>query len=150
MNIALCTHWLEMGHQEETRKKDVDYLTPSKPMGCINSNDPNTCTADAVGKAILDWWGGPGMAFWDITCRGGVLGPIPPKTSDDAKYCMLAQELWRETAVSMLDGITQTALRCGVDMQNPHAIVEGVSRNNTLNNLRQALAKHLTLQSKLL
>lgn len=125
MNIALCTHWLGM-EPEEPRTDGVDYLSPSQPLtsGCA-SGEKNICVADAVNNAILNWWGGLGTAFWRITCRGGVLGPIPPST-DSEKYCPMTQELWRETAVSMLDGIMQTAPRSVPAVQDLEAVVEGL------------------------
>lgn len=127
MNIALCTHWLEM-EPEAPRMKGVDYLDPSQPLtsGC-KSKDSNVCVADSVNNAILNWWGGLGSVFWHITCRGGVLGPVPSAT-DAERYCALTQELWKETAVSMLDGIMRTAPRAGRGMQDLHAVVEGVSK----------------------
>lgn len=128
MDIALCTHWLEMG-QGNQKEGEVDYLAPSNPltMGCVNGNGTNTCVADSVGKAIFDWWGGPGTVFWPITCRGGVLGPLPP-TDDSEKYCVLTQEMWKETAISMLDGIMQTSPRYDVAAQNLRAVVEGINK----------------------
>lgn len=129
MNIALCTHWLDMEPEGLKKGGGVDYLMPSEPQttGCINGGNSGVCVADSVGKAIFEWWGGPGTVFWPITCRGGVLGPVPP-TDEQDKYCTLTQELWKETGVSMLDGIMQTAPRRGISTQTIHAIVEGVSK----------------------
>ncbi|KAF9445745.1 hypothetical protein P691DRAFT_252801 [Macrolepiota fuliginosa MF-IS2] len=123
MNIALCTHWLQM-EPEEPRKPGVDYLLPNLPVtsGC-DSNDKNVCVADAVNNAILSWWGGRGTAFWHITCRGGVLGPVPDSTPAE-RYCPLTQDLWRNTVTSMMDGIMQTAPSSFVAVQDLQAVVE--------------------------
>lgn len=127
LHIALCTHWLVM-QPEEPRKEGLDYLMPSRAQttGC-DSDDQNTCIADSVSKAVISWWGGVGGGFWRVRCRGGVLGPVP-SDNDTETYCAPTQELWKETAISMLDGIMQTATRSGEGIQDLHAVVEGISR----------------------
>lgn len=127
MNIALCTHRIQM-EPEQPGEEGVDYLLPSQTVTSGCDGGVSECVADAVNNAILNWWGGTGTAFWHITCRGGVLGPIPSST-DAEKYCPITQELWEETAVSMLDGILQTAPRSLLTTQDLHAVVEGLNKH---------------------
>ncbi|KAF5352595.1 hypothetical protein D9756_006330 [Leucocoprinus leucothites] len=127
MNIALCTHYLEMLPQEP-EKPGFDYLISNEPSTSGCDSDKTTCVADSVNNAILNWWGGTGTAFWHITCRGGVLGPVP-STTDAERYCPLTQELWQETAIAMLDGIMQTAPKSRGTRQDLHALVEGLDRS---------------------
>ncbi|KAJ3574272.1 hypothetical protein NP233_g1876 [Leucocoprinus birnbaumii] len=126
MNIALCTHYLDMVESEP--QSGVDLLNPNVPStsGCIA--DTNACVADSVNNAILDWWGGKGTAFWHMTCRGGLLGPVPSST-DAERYCPITQDLWKDTATAMLDGIMQTAPTSHEAVQDLHANVEGLNRS---------------------
>lgn len=128
IHVALCTHWLEM-EPEEPRKDGVEYLAPSVPLtsGCDGSPGSDLCVADSVNNAILNWWGELGTELWNMSCRGKVLGPIP-STADAEKFCPITQELWKETATAMLDGIMQTAPRSVPAVQDLHAVVEGLSK----------------------
>ncbi|KAF5352596.1 hypothetical protein D9756_006331 [Leucocoprinus leucothites] len=126
LDIAMCIHHLEM-IPEEPRKAGVDYLTPTAPRisGC-DSTDTNICVADSVNNAIVNWWGGTGAEFWDMACRGGVIGPIHPRT-DEERYCPITQELWRQTTIAMLDGIIQTAPKSVSSVQALNARVVGLN-----------------------
>jgi hypothetical protein len=128
MNIASCTHYLEM-IPEGPQKLEFDYLNPTQPQmsGC-QSTDTNTCVADSVNNAILNWWGGEGTTFWHISCRGGVLGPTPSR-NDEERYCPLTQDLWKETVISMMDAIVQTAPNRLSAIQDINAIVVELNRS---------------------
>lgn len=129
MNIALCTHWVEM-ELEELKKDGYDYLNANTAFtsGCADNANSDSCIADSVNNAILNWWGGEGTAFWHISCRGGVLGPIPPSNNTE-RYCPLTQELWKETTIAMLDGIMQTAPTSIPSSQTLRAVVEDLNRS---------------------
>ncbi|XP_006453764.1 hypothetical protein AGABI2DRAFT_113535 [Agaricus bisporus var. bisporus H97] len=128
MHIAFCTHWVEMV-PEEPKKAGYDYLNANAAFtsGCSDEAGSETCVADSVNNAILNWWGGVGTAFWHISCRGGVLGPVPSR-NDAERYCSLTQELWKETTIAMLDGITQTAPTSIPSSQKLQAGVEELNR----------------------
>ncbi|XP_006461649.1 hypothetical protein AGABI2DRAFT_178715 [Agaricus bisporus var. bisporus H97] len=128
LHIAYCAHWVEM-EPEEPKKDGYDYLNANTAFtsGCDDGVGSDTCIADSVNNAILNWWGGEGAAFWHISCRGGILGPIPP-SNDAEEYCPLTQELWKETTIAMLDGIMQTAQTSISSSQRLQTVVEDLDR----------------------
>jgi hypothetical protein len=128
MHMAFCTHFFEMV-PEEPRKPGVQYLEPTQPRtsGC-GSADPNVCVADSVNNALLNFWGGTGLAFWSMSCRSGMLGITAP-SSDAERYCPVTQELFQATAGGILDAIMQTAPTSVVAVQELEANVRGLDQS---------------------
>lgn len=125
MNIALCNHTIFMENVTQPTTGDLQTIDPNLPLvsGCASDNR-YVCVSDSVNNAILTWWGSVGTAFWKLSCRGGVMGPLKP----DDTLCPLNPELWSETVTSMLDGIMQTAPRSENSTQELVARVETLGK----------------------
>jgi hypothetical protein len=108
INMALCTHKLSFENDTQATNA-AQEIEGSLPMaaGCTEEGDP--CAAAAVHNAILGWWGGRGTSMWGVNCRGSVIGPLPRFGTPNEDNCALTDELWTETATSMLDALMQTA-----------------------------------------
>ena len=122
---TLCRHSLSMINASSD-DPEAQYIKPNTAAvpGC-DAPDVNTCVADSVSNAILNWWGGLGTSIWGVSCRGGVLGPL--QRENDSKPCPLTVEVWKETATSMLDGIIQTSPTDGSATQELIAHVETIN-----------------------
>jgi uncharacterized membrane protein (GlpM family) len=122
VTISLCNHTIFMVNTSQ--EAGLQYINPNVPLtsGC-DSKDVNVCVADSVNNAVLSWWGGLGTAFWKISCRGSVVGPL---SASGAMNCPLTSELWTKTVTSMLDGIMQTAPTSGLATQQLITPTEGL------------------------
>jgi len=121
LHVTLCKHDIFM--VDAPSDPSLEHLRPNTVTipGC-KSSDTTVCVPDSVSNAIVSWWGGRGSAFWNVACRGGVVGPLKRRST-----CQLTNELWAETVTSMLDGIMHTASTSGSDKQLLTAKVQGIS-----------------------
>ena len=120
--LAVCNHTISMNAIPQTSSASrTQYIHPSQPVtnGCTNP-DNLVCAADSVNNAIVSWYGGLGTAFWGISCRDGVLGPV-----DDVKQsCTVSANTWTTTVTTMLDAIVQTAPQSGNATQDLSVALE--------------------------
>ena len=120
--LAVCNHTINMNPIPLTGSASgAQYIQPSEPVtrGCTNP-DSLVCAADSVNNAIISWYGGVGTAFWGISCRANVLGPM----NDAGQSCPISATTWTTTVTTMLDAIVQTAPPSGNATQLLTAPVE--------------------------
>jgi len=123
--LAVCNHTISMNTISQTGSASgTQYIQPSQPVtsGCT-SPDNLVCAADSVNNAIISWYGGLGTAFWGISCRDDVLGPM----NDAGQSCTISATTWTTTVTTMLDAIVQTAPRSGNATQHLSVAVEARS-----------------------